>query len=463
MNPPKASDWTRAHGIWVLRPALVIVLLVLFTAQIQLLAQDKLRVMIETDAGGDPDDEQSLVRFLLYANEWDVEGIIANRPVARPAENLNPVRTGLGIVQAHLAAYERVFERLRENAPGYPTPQYLRARTVSGYADSEAGVRLVTAAVDAEDPRPLWFQNWGTDHGSDPSSLERALDKVLAERGSAGYARFKNKILLSSSDKFGRHTTSLAPAWRLWVQPGLPNLEGGNWYHRFGPLTATAGGFDLQRDVLTGCGPLGALYPTNTNIRQKEGDSLLFLYLIPTGMNDPMHPGWGSWAGRFGVREVEPLNPNYFWANQRDCWHGTTNRDNTLKRWAADLQNDFRARLSWCVKSFSQANHPPVPALNGDMSRRILTIRARPGATVTLSAAGSTDPDGQPLTYQWVTYPEAGTYANDVDLANPTNIEAALTVPVDAAGKNIHVILTVRDTGEPPLARYRRAMIQVEP
>src|SRR5207249_9008892 len=39
----------------------------------------KLRVIIETDAGGDPDDEQSLVRFLLYTNEWDVEGIIANR------------------------------------------------------------------------------------------------------------------------------------------------------------------------------------------------------------------------------------------------------------------------------------------------------------------------------------------------------------------------------------------------
>ena len=31
----------------------------------------RLRLLIETDAGGDPDDEQSLVRFLLYANEWD--------------------------------------------------------------------------------------------------------------------------------------------------------------------------------------------------------------------------------------------------------------------------------------------------------------------------------------------------------------------------------------------------------
>ena len=40
-------------------------------------AAERVRVIVETDAGGDPDDEQSLVRFLLYANEWDVEGITA--------------------------------------------------------------------------------------------------------------------------------------------------------------------------------------------------------------------------------------------------------------------------------------------------------------------------------------------------------------------------------------------------
>ena len=62
-------------------------------------AQGRLRVIVETDAGGDPDDEQSLVRFLLYANEWDVEGIICNRPTARDGENRNSERTGLGIVR----------------------------------------------------------------------------------------------------------------------------------------------------------------------------------------------------------------------------------------------------------------------------------------------------------------------------------------------------------------------------
>lgn len=63
-------------------------------------ADERTRLIIETDAGGDPDDEQSLVRLLVYANEFEIEGIIANRPRARDGENQNPIRDGLGIVRA---------------------------------------------------------------------------------------------------------------------------------------------------------------------------------------------------------------------------------------------------------------------------------------------------------------------------------------------------------------------------
>ena len=263
-------------------------------------AADRLRLIVETDAGGDPDDEQSLVRFLLYANEWDVEGIIANRPHVRRPENHNRRDSGFAIVSSFIDAYSDVYPRLREHDEHYPWPNELRKRTVAGYDDTDEAVRLIIEAVDRNDPRPVWFLNWGTDHGSAESNLKRALDRVLAERGKAGYAKFKHKILLCSDDQFGEHTTSIKPLWRLWVYPFYPNMDGGRWYHRFGPLTAKAGGFDLERDVRSGHGPLGALYPTNTGIKQKEGDSLTFLYLIPTGMNDPLHPSWGSWAGRFG-------------------------------------------------------------------------------------------------------------------------------------------------------------------
>src|SRR3989449_8945006 len=97
---------------------------------------ERLRLIIETDAAGDPDDEQSLVRFLLYANEWDVEGIIANRPVTRSGENLNPERTGLGIVRRLIDAYGQCHSNLVQHDRRYPAPEFLRQRAVAGYNDT---------------------------------------------------------------------------------------------------------------------------------------------------------------------------------------------------------------------------------------------------------------------------------------------------------------------------------------
>src|SRR5262245_46966418 len=75
----------------------------------------RLRLIVETDAGGDPDDEQSLVRFLLYSNEWDVEGIIATRPTARDGENKNTERTGLGIIHKMIRAYGDCYSHLAQH------------------------------------------------------------------------------------------------------------------------------------------------------------------------------------------------------------------------------------------------------------------------------------------------------------------------------------------------------------
>lgn len=424
-----------------------------------LMAQDRLRVIIETDAGGDPDDEQSLVRFLLYCNEWDVEGIIAARPRARDRENLNVQRTGLGIVRAMLTAYGQCYPNLVKHDPRFPTEEFLWQRTVAGYEDTQDGVNLILAAVDAPDPRPIWFCNWGTDDGSARSNLRRALDQVRRERGEEGYRKFKSKLRLSSADKFDEHTTTVAPLWPMWIDTFRPELEKKRWYHRFSALTAKAGGFDLQRDVLTDHGPLGALYPTNTNMPQKEGDSMTFLYLIPTGMNDVEQPNWGSWGGRYGLNETFP-GQRYFWANQIDTWQDNTDRDNILKRWAIHLQNDFRARLNWCVApTFQEANHAPVPHCQDDATRKILYAEAPVGQPYTLSAVGSSDPDGQQLRYAWSIYTEPGTYRGAITIHEANSAMATLDALTDAVGKTIHVLLEVTDDGTPALTRYRRIVL----
>ncbi len=425
-------------------------------------ADSRLRLLIETDAGGDPDDEQSLVRFLLYVNEWDIEGIIANRPVTRRPENKNPEDSGLAIVRRLLDAYGQCRPNLVQHDARYPTKESLWQRTVAGYNDTNEAVNLILAAVDKDDPRPLWYSDWGTDHGAAVNNLKRTLDRVLRERGPEGYARFKSKLRLSSANTFGDHTTTVAPPFPIWVSTFEPPVEGKRWYHRFSALTSQAGGFDIRRDVLTDHGPLGELYPTNTTHWAKEGDTMTFLYLVPTGMNDPNEPSWGSWAGRYSLNENFPGKQCY-WASPTDTWNGTTSRDNTLARWAVDLQNDFRTRLDWCVKSPREANHAPHAVVNGSEGKEILHITARPGQEVPLDAGLSRDPDGDKLTYEWFIYRETGTYAGEVSLANASSSCAALHVPSDAAGKTIHAVLTLHDSGTPPLAAYRRVIVQVSP
>src|SRR6478672_7439331 len=139
--------------------------------------QERLRLVIETDAGGDPDDEQSLVRFLLYANEWDIEGIIANRPLARDGENRNSERTGLGIVRRLVEGYGQCYSNLVQHDSRYPKRERLLSRTVAGYDEVEDAVRLIIAAVDSPDPRPVWYSDWGTAHGPPTHNLRRALDR----------------------------------------------------------------------------------------------------------------------------------------------------------------------------------------------------------------------------------------------------------------------------------------------
>jgi hypothetical protein len=429
-------------------------------------AQDRLRVLVETDLGGDADDQASLVRFLLYGNEWDVEGIIADRPAE--TFHKDPVRDHLGLpakngwelAQEYLKAYRQVHKNLIKHKPDFPSYEHLRRRTVPGHNDTEAGVRLIIGAADRADPRPIWYGNWGSNSGA-KSNLRRALDKIKAERSAKEYAAFTARFRIVTLDGPGPARQGHDEHIKLHVETGYPVMDGGRWYHRLRPLTEKSGGFDVQRDVKRNHGPLGALYTT-----PKEGDSWTFIYLIPNGLSDPNQPTWGGWAGRYGPRVNDPANkngpkgPQFFWANQRDAWEGTTNRDNTVKRWAAHLQNDFKARLDWCVaERFADANHEPVPHLQGDASRKVLQVEAPAGKPYRLSAAGSTDPDGDKLRFKWWVYKEPGTYQGTTTIRDAASPQAILAVPVDATGKTIHVILEVADAGEPPLTRYRRLIV----
>ena len=108
--------------------------------------------------------------------------------IHRDGENRNRERTGLGIVHAQVKAYGGCWTNLVQHDARYPKPDDVLARTVAGYSDTDDGVNLIIAAVDCDDPRPVWYADWGSDRGSGMNNMERALARVLRERGASGYA-----------------------------------------------------------------------------------------------------------------------------------------------------------------------------------------------------------------------------------------------------------------------------------
>jgi hypothetical protein len=415
----------------------------------------KLRVLVETDAGGDPDDEASLVRFLLYANEWDVEGIIADRP----ATSNQGARTGLELCRKILRAYGDCLPNLRRHKPDYPSYEALYAVTVAGYDHVADGEELILKALLKKDSRPIWFANWGSDSGT-TSSMKRALDRLRRDVPADEYERIVSRIRVTrNAEKLGDHCYGVG----LFVDTRNPD----GWYRQWDRLTTSAINFDWRRHIAA-VGPLGACYPTS-----KEGDSLAFVYLIPTGLSDPNEPTWGGWAGRYspltaavktsGGKMGPKPREGFYWADAKDTdSNGKATRDHTLLRWAVAIQNDFRARMQWSVTAhFEQANHEPHVVVNGDSTRDVLRVDAPVGKPLALSAAGTSDPDGDRLDFRWYIYPEAGNHggASAIGLAGADATEVMLHVPADAANKTIHVVLEVTDHGIPPLTRYRRLVV----
>ena len=124
--------------------------------------------------------------------------------------------------------------------------------------------------------------------------------------------------------------------------------------------------------------------------------------------------------------------------------------------------NNQKCRMDWCVKPYAEANHHPKAVLNGVADDVITMVRAAPGETITLDASGSSDPDGDPIAFRWWVYGEAGTYTGDVEILDAGAIATSVTIPEDAAGSEIHVILEVRDKNPiGSLYDYRRMVINV--
>ena len=126
---------------------------------------EKQRVVVMTDIANEPDDQMSMVRFLVYANHFDVEGLIATTSTWMK----NKVRPD--VIEMLVGAYEQVRPNLMKHQPGFPTAEALRRVIVSGQVGygmdavgpdkMSPGAELILRSAERNDPRPLWVLAWG--------------------------------------------------------------------------------------------------------------------------------------------------------------------------------------------------------------------------------------------------------------------------------------------------------------
>jgi Protein of unknown function (DUF1593) len=412
----------------------------------------------------EPDDGQSLIRLMLYANEFDIEGLIATSNLRHGP------RTRPDLIWRVVDAYGRVQTNLRMHDPRYPAAGVLRDRIKAGQPvagpqvpieesigegkDTEASEWIIRA-VDRPDHRPVWVVIWG---GS--ADLAQALDKVRRTRTPEEFSRFLSRLRV--------HSIADQDSTGTWIKqqfPGLHLITQQRAYrgmYRGGDTAQVSPGWVEAQ--IHGHGPLGDLYPNYDGgdiwssklgrVRGiKEGDTPSFLSLVPNGLSDPERSWLGSWGGRFGgVGNRMSDVPDRDLDNRND----PDPRMSSVYRWRSAFQADFQARLDWCVKPPAGANHPPVARIEGGRERQAI-----PDEVVVLDARGSSDPDGDRLNFEWGVYPVESDRAGRIEIVGRDSRIARLKIPAALKGGLIPILLTVNDEGKPSLTRYGRVLVTI--
>ncbi|MBL7856382.1 MAG: DUF1593 domain-containing protein [Cyclobacteriaceae bacterium] len=452
----------------------------------------KNRILVLTDIENEPDDTQSMVRLLLYANEIDITGIVATTSCWMPTA-VHP-QSIINIIQA----YEKVQPNLKKHHPDFPEAKTLYPLVKSGLPkygmkgvgegmDSE-GSDWIIKVLENNDARPLWIPIWGG-----ANTLAQALYKIEKTKSKKEAKRLLAKLrvyTISDQDDSGIWIRNNFPELFYIVSPG-DDYGNATWT---AIMTNTIKGIDhttisnrwLAHNIQQHHGPLGAVYPDVA--WGMEGDTPSFLSLIPNGLNNAEHPEWGAWGGRYEfykpdfskmkdgssivtiapeTREIwtnavdtyTPYIRNEFGRSVKQDTITFTDFKVTLWRWRDDFQYDFAARMDWCLMSYEEANHPPVPVLSHPEN-----ITVRSGEHFTLDAFQTYDPDGDNLSFLWFNYPEAGTYKKPIKVNGAENVyKAHFTAPNVEKEVTAHFILKVTDKGEPQLSRYKRVIVTIRP
>jgi hypothetical protein len=254
------------------------------------------RVIISSDIGGtDPDDFQSMVHLLVYADMVDIEGLISSPYGPGRREHIEQV----------IDKYAADYPNLKTYSDRYPSPQALLRVTTQGAIDSgapatgraTAGSDWIVSVARRTDPRPLWVLVWGGIEDL-AQALHDAPDIVPKLR--VYFIGGPNKMWSADAyDDIERNHPS------LWM------IEANSTYRGWFTGGDQAGEWSNSAYVakhVAGHGALGEFFATQLQGTLKMGDSPSVVYALQRSRDDPSQPGWGGrfvpvWDGRKTVFE----------------------------------------------------------------------------------------------------------------------------------------------------------------
>lgn len=442
----------------------------------------KPRLVVLTDispADVEPDDQQSLIRLLVYADMFEIEALIAGSGW-NSSGRVYPV-SWMDIMKITIEAYEKDVPNLmkrsgqtnffplavecgRQQLGYWPSPAYLRSRAMLGSLklgfkqlgdnNDSAGSDFLIRLADEDDHRPIWVAVWGG-----ANTLAQAIWRVQKERTPDQLNAFLRKFriyTITDQDKDWGTKVPFEISAHQWLRREFEQTlmfiwDESAWLHH---CEAGKKNWSQYETEVQGRGNLGKLYPKYKY--GVEGDTPSFLYVLPNGFNDPEHPAYGSWGGFFvwgrGADKATRAYVNHL---------GTPSHPVSRKYEAyfyPAIFNDFAARMGWA--ECGSGNRNPLVVINGDKGLSTIIVSVAPGSSVILDASGSEDPDGDKLCFKWWILPEAGTYQQPVPLSNADSNRVTIHVPGDSAGKSFHVICEVTDNGTPNLTSYRRVIFK---
>lgn len=436
----------------------------------------KPRLVVLTDISTwETDDHESLTRLLVHADLYEIEAIVFSTGWSWGA--IEDSTVGLDLIHGVIDAYEKDLPNLmkrsnqvdflpdegRQEIGYWPSPDYLRKHTVMGSAargrkfigpdNNSTGSRLIIDLADQDDERPLWVTVWGGGN-----TLAQAIWQVQQSRSKAELKDFLHQLRVYAITDQDRHYDG-SEGYEISSHQWLRREFQGDlffiwdecaWKYQNGTGRRN---WSQYAEHIQNHGHLGSQYPKY--IYGVEGDTPAFLHLLPNGLNDPGDPsqcGWGGYA-EWGLC-ADSLT--FAYTNHSDPAKSICNKYED--HFYPATFNNFAARMDWAKQG--KGNRNPVVVIDDDNGLAPIIKKPRPGATVTLDASKTFDPDGDALAFKWWVQPEAGSYSNSITISNSDSSIAILQVPADSDGKTFHVICEVIDNGTHNLSAYRRIIFE---